>query len=84
MPKQSMQHIIGRLNEMVGDQHDSSVQEDALRQLKHFMHGWDEEVPQAPTLLGACELLHEEWQDTHPQLAGMLKEVIRHLADMGV
>lgn len=84
MPKQSMQNIIGRLNDVVGDHQASQIQVDAMAQLEHFMHAWDEEVPEAPSLLAALELLHEEWQESHPQLANMLKEIIRHLGDMGV
>lgn len=85
MTKPSLENLIGQINEKIGEQREAStVQQEVLRQLDLLSHDNDEEPPHIPDLVESCELLLEDWQQSHPHLSQTLQELIDHLSALGI
>lgn len=84
MPQEKIDHLITRLRDLIGDEQPSPAQQRLLQQLKMHTHPAGTEDAKDPGPRETLELLLEEFEGDHPQVATVIRETIAALKNMGV
>jgi hypothetical protein len=84
MPKEKVTHLISDLHDRFGDDLVSSQQISLLEQVKTHAHEMDEAEPVDPNFLEVVETFVAEVEADHPHAAGILKQVLETLKNIGV
>lgn len=84
MPKQTLEHLMTTLHERFGSDLSSPEQQKLLQDIESHIHGLNEEEPVDPGVKDTLNLLIEEVEEQHPQVATVVREVMEALKNMGV
>lgn len=83
MPKQHIEGLISDLHDKFADSDTSPQQEEMLAQMQSQLAGW--EGPKPPeNFTETAEMLLQEIEDEHPKAAGVIREIINTLGNIGV
>ena len=84
MPKKQASNLISELHERFGDEVTSSQQEDLMMRLNAHIHDLGEDDPVDPSMLDAVELYLTELENDHPQAAGVVRQLLETLKNIGI
>ncbi|HEY7885459.1 MAG TPA: DUF4404 family protein [Cellvibrionaceae bacterium] len=84
MPQKKIDHLISHMNELFGDDRPSAAQQRLMQQLQMHAHPKDSEEMLEPGPMETLELMLEEFEEDHPQVASVIRETIDALKNMGV
>lgn len=84
MAIKNIQNLISDLHDSFGDDETSVQQQQLMQQLKDYSHALDEAEPVPPNMAEAAELLLEEIEESYPKSAGIIREVINMLSNIGI
>jgi hypothetical protein len=84
MPKQTLQNLISNLHDQFGDDETSAQQQQLMQALESHIHGMDEAAPVDPNVQETLTLLLDDVEVRHPQAAGIIREVMEALKNMGI
>ena len=83
MPKQHIEGLFTDLHEKFADSNTSPQQEEMLAQMQSHLAEW--EGPKPPEdFTETAEMLLQEIEDEHPKAAGIIREIINTLGNIGV
>ncbi len=84
MPKQHIEGLLTQLHDKFATSDTSPEQEALMQQLQSQLSGW--EGPEAPdgSVVTTAEMLLEELEERHPQLAQVLRELVDGLGKIGI
>lgn len=83
MPKEHIDGLISQLHDRIATSETSPEQEALLEKMQHQVNGW-EDPGAADELRATAEILFEEWEEKHPTMAIIVKDIIRTLHDAGL
>lgn len=84
MPKQKASALISDLHERFGDDVVSAQQQNLMAQLQAHIHEIGEEDPVEPSFLEAVEVFLNDIEEDHPQAAGVVKQLLDTLKNIGI
>ena len=84
MPKEQASALISDLHDRFGDDVVSAQQQQLMVQLQAHIHEIGEQDPVEPGLMEAVELFLVDMEDQHPQAAGVVKQLLDTLKNIGV
>lgn len=84
MPKQKAIALITELHERFADEEESAQQKRLLTELEQHIHGLDEQEPPEPGMLDALEVLVTDAEVKHPAIAGVMRNLLETLRNIGV
>lgn len=84
MPKQQAKALISDLHERFGDDVVSSQQKALMDQLNAHIHDIGESDPVEPSFLEAVEVFLNDIEEDHPQAAGVVKQLLDTLKNIGI
>ncbi len=83
MPKQQIEGLLTQLHEKFADSNTSPQQEAMLAQLQSQLTDWEGRKPSG-NFTETAELLLQEIEEEHPKAAGIIREIINTLGNIGV
>lgn len=85
MPQEKVRNLITEMHEMYGDEEPSEPQKRLMEQLELHTHprGTKDEYGE-PVPLDTLEMLVEEMAAEHPRTAGVMREILETLKNIGV
>ena len=81
MPIDNLNALISDLHDSFGDDETSPQQQELMRQLEAYVHDINTAEPVPPSLIESAEILLEE---SYPQTAAIIREVINALGRIGI
>jgi hypothetical protein len=84
MSQATIKNLITSLHERFGDDLTSPQQQQLMEKLNLYSHKLDQKEPVDPDIKETLELLLEELEVQHPQAAGIIRQVIEALGNMGI
>lgn len=84
MPKQQARALISDLHDRFGDDVVSPQQQSLMVQLNAHIHDIGEDDPVEPNFLEAVEVFLSDIEEDHPQAAGVVKQLLDTLKNIGV
>jgi hypothetical protein len=84
MSRQDMQTLMTELHELFGHQEPTPQQEQLMRNLEQHVHGQGEPDVDRPDLVESLEVMVEDLEAEHPRTAGVLREMMAILRNIGV
>ena len=84
MTKQIIQNLISDLHNRFGDDLTSSQQLELMEKLRNHAHAMNQDAPVDPDFEETLTLLLEDLEIQHPQAAGIIREVMATLGNMGI
>lgn len=84
MPKQKASALISDLHDRFGDDVVSEQQKLLMTQLQTHIHDISEDDPVEPSFLEAVEVFLNDIEEDHPQAAGVVKQLLDTLKNIGV
>ncbi len=84
MPQEKIDHLITRLRDLFGDERPSPAQQRLMEQLQRHAHPANTADTEDPGPRETLELMLEEFEEDHPQVAAVIRETITALKNMGV
>jgi hypothetical protein len=84
MARQHIEGLLSKLHERFADSDTSPEQEALLRQLQSQLTDWEGPTPPDGSVVTTAEMLLEELQEKHPQVAQALRELIDALGKIGL
>lgn len=85
MPQEKVRNLITQMHEMYGDEEPSAAQRRLMEQLELHTHpkGTKDQYGE-PVPLDTLEMLVEEMAAEHPRTAGVMREILETLKNIGV
>ena len=84
MPKQKANALINDLHERFGDDIVSEQQKQLMLKLQAHIHDIDDQDPIEPSFVEAIEMVLADLEEDHPQAAGLVKQLLDTLKNIGV
>jgi len=84
MSQEKIDHLIGRVRELFGEESTSPAQQRLLEQLQRHAHPAETPDPQVPGPRETLEIMLDEFEEDHPQVAAVIRETISALKNMGI
>lgn len=84
MPKEQLLNLITRLHDSFGDEEVSPQQQQLLDDMKHHIHNINEPAPADPDMLQTIETLIEDIEEDHPKAAGLARDILEILVNIGI
>ncbi len=84
MPQEKIRALISDLHERFADDLVSPQQQALLQQLQAHMHEMDAAEPADPNFLDTADMLLAEIETDHPVAAGILRQAMELLKNMGI
>ncbi len=84
MPIDNLKNLIIDLHESFGDDETSPQQQQLMQQLHAYVHDTDKAEPVPPGLIESAEILLDEMEESYPQTAAIIKQVINSLGNIGI
>jgi hypothetical protein len=84
MTKPHIEGLLMKLHKKFAGSDTSPQQEELLRQLQSQLTDWDGPRPSGDDPLVTAEMLAAELEAEHPQLSGIVREVIVELGRIGI
>ena len=72
------------LHERFGNEPATSQQNQLMQELQKHIHNFDEVEPVDPNFIETLDLLLEEVKAEHPQAAGVVRQIMEILNNMGI
>ncbi|MCB1615026.1 MAG: DUF4404 family protein [Pseudomonadales bacterium] len=84
MPKEKLLNLITRLHDSFGDEEVSPQQQQLLDDMKLHIHNINEPAPTDPDMLQTIETLIEDIEEDHPKAAGLARDIMEILVNIGI
>lgn len=84
MPKQKAIALIGELHDKIADDTQSEQQRQLLQELETHIHELGEKEPPEPSFLDSVEVMLNDAELKHPAVAGVVKNLLDTLRNIGV
>ncbi|ODS24008.1 hypothetical protein AB835_05645 [Candidatus Endobugula sertula] len=81
---ESIENLISSLHERFGDDFTSPQQQQLMDSLKNYTYYSGEEIPVGSDFKETLDLLLKDIEWQHPQAAGVIREVMEILKNMGI
>ena len=84
MPIDNLKALIADLHDSFGDDDTSTQQQQLMQQLQAYVHDIDTAEPVPPNLIESAEILLDEVEESYPQTAAIIRQVIKALGNIGI
>ncbi|MGH1487095.1 MAG: DUF4404 family protein [Cellvibrionaceae bacterium] len=84
MSKIAIENLIGSLHERFGDNLTSPQQQQLMESLQRHVHDLNDSDPIDPDFQETLGILLEDVELQHPQAAGIIRELMEALKNMGI
>lgn len=84
MPVDNLKALIIDLHDSFGDDETSPRQQQLMQQLQTYVHDIDTAEPVPPSLIESAEILLDEVEESYPQTATIIRQVIKTLRNIGI
>jgi hypothetical protein len=84
MPQAKVKNLISQLHDTFGDDLTSPQQQQLMDSMKSHVHNWGETEPVDPNFQECVELLLEDVEEQHPAAAGIVREILEVLGNIGI
>ncbi len=83
-PQQKMEALMSELHELFGNHEPTPQQQQLMRNLEQHIHAVGEPDVDRPNLVESLEVVVEDLEADHPRTAGVLRELVATLRNIGV